>query len=118
MKHIQVGRRGEEIAREFLQTRGYRLVAGNERNRFGEIDLIAKKDNVLVIVEVRTKSDERAGTPEETIGKKKKSKLIKNALSYIARVRWKGPCRIDAICVVLNGDGSADRLAHYENIVP
>lgn len=118
MKHIAVGKRGEEIAREFLESRGYRVLARNDKNRFGEIDLVVGKNGILVIVEVRTKSNERAGTPEETINYKKRSVLRKNALSYIARIRWKGPCRIDAVCVVLGKEGAALRVTHYENIVP
>lgn len=117
MKHTDVGRRGEEIAREFLESRGYRVLARNEKNRFGEIDLVVRKSNVLVVVEVRTKSNERSGTPEDTINRKKKSALRKNTLSYMARIRWKGACRIDAVCVVLGGEGSVFRVTHYENII-
>ncbi|MBI2121207.1 MAG: YraN family protein [Candidatus Wildermuthbacteria bacterium] len=117
MRHTEVGRRGEEIARIFLEERGYRIVKQNDKNRFGEIDIIALKNGVLVFVEVRTKSNEQFGTPEDTITRKKRSTLRKNALSYTARVRWKGPCSIDAVCIVLGEDGLASRVTHYAGFV-
>lgn len=126
-EHIEVGRIGEEIAVEYLCSKGYEIIEKNYSNRYSEIDIIAKAPKTswlairreLVFVEVRTKTNEARGTPEESIDFKKKKKLKKNAESYIAISNWMGPARIDAICIILNieKDQEAQRLDHYENII-
>ena len=113
--HLEVGKKGEDIARKFLEKKGYKIIEQNYRTKYAEIDLIAGKKD-LVFVEVRTKVGENFGTPEETINKNKIRKLLGNALAYVSRKKWKGPYRIDAICIVLKSDYSVERLNHYENI--
>ena len=115
-KHIQVGRTGEEIARRFLQSKGYKIIEQNYRTKYAEIDIVAKKGKTVVFVEVRTKTNEQFGTPEETFNYKKMQKLQKNAAAYISRMCWKGLYQIDAICVLLDGNGNLQRIDHYENI--
>jgi putative endonuclease len=114
--HLEVGKKGEDIARRFLEKQGYKIIEQNYRTKYAEIDLVAKKGNDLVFIEVRTKIGENFGTPEETINYDKKRKLLRNALAYVSRKKWKGPYRIDAICIVLKSDYSVERLNHYENI--
>ena len=74
-------------------------------------------NKALVFVEVRTKVGEKFGSPEDTINKAKLWKVLQNAKSYTAFKKWQGPCRIDAICIVLKPDFSVVRLTHHENIV-
>ena len=69
-----------------------------------------------MFVEVRTKSNENHGTPEDTINYRKKQKLVKNAEAYIAIENYKGMARIDAICIILTFD-CLQRITHYENII-
>jgi len=114
--HLEVGKMGEDIARRFLEKQGHKIIEQNYRTKYAEIDLVAKKGNDLVFIEVRTKIGENFGTPEETINYDKKRKLLRNALAYVSRKKWKGPYRIDAICIVLKSDYSVERLNHYENI--
>lgn len=116
-KALATGRVGEEMAKEYLEKKGYQIVEQNYRTKYSEIDLVTKKKNELVLVEVRTKVGENFGTPEETINNKKKRKLYGNALAYARAAKWTGPCRVDAICIVLRPDYSVERLNHYENIV-
>ena len=108
---------GEELAREYLKKKGYKIVEQNYKTKYAEIDLVAKQKNELVLVEVRTKIGEDFGTPEETINNKKKRKLRGNALAYARTVKWKDSYRVDAICIVLEKDHSVKRLNHYENII-
>lgn len=115
--HLDTGKRGEEIAKEHLERKGYKIVERNYKTKYAEIDLVAKRKNDLVFVEVRTRMGNNFGTPEETINKRKLRKLWGNAVAYAARAKWKGFYRIDAICIVLKKDYSLDRLNHYENIV-
>ena len=115
-KTKEIGKLGEAIAREFLENKGYDIIEQNYQNRYAEIDLIAKKNSFLIFVEVRTKTSERFGTPEETLNKRKLEKVRRNAQAYAARVHWQGMYRIDAVCIVLDKKGNVQRLEHYEDI--
>lgn len=114
-RHTEVGKEGEAVARDYLEKKGYRVITQNWRTKYGEIDLIALHQGVLIFIEVRTKTHERFGIPEESINTKKQSRMINNAQAYMAIHRHRGPSRIDAVCVVL-GHGSPARIDHYENI--
>lgn len=113
---LTIGRLGEKLAREYLQRKGYRILEQNYRTRYAEIDLVAKKRDVLVFVEVRTKVGEQFGTPEETFNFQKLQKVRRNALAYAAHTKWNKLYRIDAICIVLGQNHAVERLAHYEDI--
>jgi len=115
--NVEKGRLGEDIARKHLEKKGYKIVEQNYRTRYAEIDLVAKKKDVLVFVEVRTKIGELYGSPEDTLNKRKLARVRRNAIAYAAINRWDRACRIDAICIVLTPDHKVERLEHYENIV-
>jgi len=121
--NLQTGKLGEEIARKYLENKGYRILEQNYKTKYAEIDLIAKKKNELVFVEVRTKTNEDFGSPEESLNNKKLRKIFMNAQAYVARTKWQGPYRIDAVCVVLDPvvldsvKYEIARINHYENII-
>ncbi len=117
MTSLSIGKLGEKIAREYLEKKGYNIIEQNYKTKYAEIDLIAKKKNTLIFVEVRTKTGEEFGTPEDTINRDKKRKLRMNAMAYVNRKKWKGSYRINAICIVLNPDQTILRLTHHENII-
>jgi|SRR3989344_7577205 len=112
----EVGRLGEDLARKYLEKKGYKILEQNYRTRYAEIDLVARHKDVLVFVEVRTKIGERFGTPEETLNAKKLQKVKRNAFSYAAHMKWNKLYRIDAVCIVLAPDRTPKRIAHYENV--
>lgn len=114
---LKTGRLGEELAKKYLQKKGYKIVEQNYRTRYAEIDLIARKKDVLVCVEVRTKVGEQFGTPEETLNPQKLQKVRRNAIAYAARIKWKKLYRVDAVCIVLGGNHDVQKIHHYENIV-
>lgn len=114
--HNEIGRIGEEIAKEYLQDKDYRIIKQNFKSKFAEIDLIAKKNNELVFVEVRTKTGESFGRPEQTIGGKKLHKLKKNVAHYLKYNNYDGPYRIDVIGIILNKDKTKKDLRHFKNI--
>jgi len=134
-QHLEVGKIGEDLAKKFLEERGYKILEQNYKTKYSEIDLVAlrrgsgqvQKNDELVFVEVRTKVGENFGTPEDTLKNKKLSKMRFNALSYTAFKKWAGPIKIDAICIVLSAKGGPAsggkpsytvlRLNHYENVV-
>jgi putative endonuclease len=115
-KRSKTGQIGESIAKKFLQKKGYKIIFQNFRTKYSEIDLIAEKKDMLVFIEVRTKTSEQFGSPEQTINKKKISRLIRAAQSYASNHKYLGSLRIDAVCVVFNPDYTLKRIAHYESI--
>jgi putative endonuclease len=116
-ENVKVGKAGEDIAREYLKNKGYDIIENNYRNKYAEIDLIARdRRGVLTFIEVRTKTGEQRGSPEESIDKNKIRRLIRNAVAYLGKIDYKGLARIDAVCIVLSEEGTCQRITHYENI--
>jgi len=115
--NLKTGKIGENFAKAYLKKKGYNIIEQNYRTKFAEIDLIAKDKKELVFMEVRTKRGEMFGTPEETLNKRKLRKLWLNARGYENRMKWTGPYRIDAVCIVLKPDNSLERLNHYPSII-
>ncbi len=122
-QHNEIGKIGEDLAREYLEKEGYKILEQNYKTKYAEIDLVAEKSNgffgerSLVFVEVRTKVGENWGSPEDTINKAKLQKVLWNAKTYSAFEKWQGPARIDAVCIVLKPDFTVSRLTHHENII-
>ena len=110
--NLETGKIGEEIAKEYLEKKGFKIWEQNYKTKYGEIDLVCQQGKELVIVEVRTKKGENFGTPEESLDWRKLRKLKLNAMSYAGRKGWKGDYRVDAVCIVLG-----ERIEHYENII-
>lgn len=119
--NVVVGKKGEELACEYLCKNKYSIIEVNYRSRYAEIDLVAMDGDVLVFVEVRTRTqssalDERTTDPEESLNKRKLNKLVRNATAYAAIHKYSCLLRIDAICIVLSPSGQTKRLTHYKNI--
>ncbi len=113
----ETGRRGELLAAEFLKSRGYRIIEANFRTPRGELDIIARKEDYLVFVEVRTRHGATLGTPEESVTPRKKAKLVALAQAYLeSHPAPEQPWRIDVVAVEL-GPGSASRVRLIENAV-
>lgn len=108
------GRRGEEEAARLLIGKGYTMVERNWGNKFGEIDIIARDRETLVFVEVKAKTGEEMGTPEEMVGR---GKL--NRIKHMASIYLDGRdvlCRIDVVAVVYGREGDLKRITHYQNV--
>ncbi|MCS5710789.1 YraN family protein [Candidatus Berkiella aquae] len=76
------GNQAEELAKDYLQRQGLRLIKRQYRTPLGEIDLIMQDQHTLVFVEVRFRETDEFGTPEETITPAKQRRLIRTALLY------------------------------------
>jgi putative endonuclease len=97
----RLGDEGEALAARFLEAQGFRVVARNHRTRRGEVDLIAERGELLVFAEVRTRSSEAFGAPEETVDARKQARVVAAARDYLARRQ--GPeraLRFDVLAVV------------------
>ncbi len=114
-----VGDTGEKAAREYLEKNGYRIIETNFRCRLGEIDLVALDGNTTVIVEVRTKTGDTHGLPEESISGKKARRLYRLALYYLqSKYGHEVPSRIDLVAVTVDKtDHSIQKLNHIRGIL-
>lgn len=109
---IKIGNKGEELAADFLVTKGYEIVTKNYRHKHAEIDLIAKKENVLVFVEVKTRSSVLFGEPEAFVTNKKASKVMEGAEQFMIENNWHGNIRFDIVSVKT---GSTEVIEHFED---
>jgi putative endonuclease len=107
----RLGKKGEQLAAEHLLTKGYSILGQNVRFASGEIDIVAVDGNTLVIVEVRTRSSDRYGTPAESITWQKQCKLRELALLYLKQQRRRQPIRFD-IVAILYKDSATFELKH------
>jgi putative endonuclease len=119
MKRRDVGILGEKLARNFLKKRGFRIRETNYRCREGEIDIIARDQDYLVFVEVRTKTSTEFGTPEESITPDKMRRLAAATARYRQSHSNLPPSwRIDVVAVELNQTtGKPLRIELIENAV-
>ena len=102
------GRLGEDLAGRFLVARGYRILERRFRTRAGEIDIIARDGDTLVFVEVKTRHSLGCGTPAESVDRRKRARISRTALAYLARLgRADIPCRFDVVEVFLDPAGGA-----------
>lgn len=98
----RTGRSGETEAAASLEHAGYRILARNYRSPFGEVDLVAEEDDVLVFVEVKTRSSLAYGLPRDAITAAKRRKLARTASHYLMQnVPTDRPYRVDIVEVAL-----------------
>lgn len=112
-KHHHTGKRGEEIAASFLEKKGYAILKANWRYNKAEIDLLAEKDQMLVIVEVKTRTSAQFELPKEAVTIAKQKHLIRAANAYIEENNIDLECRFDIISILLI-DGKVD-IEHVED---
>jgi putative endonuclease len=111
----QLGNRGEDIACTFLEGEGVRILERNWRCQAGEADVIAREGEDLVFVEVKTRSSDAAGFPEDAVNRRKRQRYEKIAMEYLfthnlpsARVRF------DVMSLLLSNDGKAFLRYHRD----
>ena len=102
---------GEALAADYLRKKHYTIVASRFRSRFGEIDLIARKDGYLIFVEVKYRSNRGYGSPCEAVDHRKQKRISNAAAFYLRRYGYPmdQPCRFDVAQV------SADAVELMEN---
>lgn len=112
----QLGKKGEDVAARHLERNGYRILSRNYSCRLGEIDMIAMDGDVLVFVEVRSRSGESFGLAQESVTARKQYKLRQLAWYYLkAEGKTSCKCRFDVIAVLFDGKVGVKRLDHIEN---
>jgi len=105
-EHNLLGKKGEEIAQQFIASKGFKVICTNWQFQHKEIDIIAYDKEILVFVEVKTRTENYWGNPEEFVSRKKQRLLISAAESYIDSISFVGESRFDVISVIIDKDGT------------
>lgn len=101
-KHNELGKLGEELAVEHLRKDGYEILETNWVYQKAEIDILALKNNVLVTIEVKTRSSLEFGLPQEFVKPKKVQLLVKAVNEYIIQNDFDVEARFDIISIYNN----------------
>ena len=103
-----IGDRCEEVAIRFLQQNGYTIIEKNFVLNHGEIDIVAKENETLVFIEVKTRRSKKFGAPEEAVTPKKQEIIRRTAEAYVVQKKLTNiDCRFDVVSVLLV-DGKAE----------
>ncbi len=113
---IKLGKLGEQITAEYLAKYGYQILKTNYHTREGEIDLICQKDKTIIFVEVKTRTNQNFGWPEEAVTDEKLEKIIIASLKYLQENGIEGDWQIDVISIIFNETKRIFQLKHLENV--
>jgi putative endonuclease len=117
--NIELGLWGERLAESHLVKSGARILARNYRSAPGEIDLVVDDDGELVAVEVKTRTDLDLEQPEEAVTRWKLLRMVRGLQTFaIDNDLEERPMRLDVVAIVLNLDGSVQRLDHLRSVYP
>lgn len=106
-EHLQSGKQAEQLACDYLQRQGLKLIQRNFHCRRGEIDVVMQDGQTLVFVEVRYRRNNSHGGALESITSSKQSRIITTAQHYLMQSGWSHNCRFDVIAITA---GSLDKI--------
>lgn len=122
-KHNEIGKIGENIAKMFLMKHGFSIKSSNDRIRYGEIDIVAEKDNMLHFVEVKSievdninNISEMLIKPEDNFTNEKRKKLKRTIEVYLSNNKSKNKTYVDLACVYIDTKTREGRVKFLENI--
>ena len=111
-----IGSFGEALARDYLISKGYKILNMNFRNKFGEIDIICKKNNLLIFCEIKSRYSNSFGYPIESITCYKQKQIIKlSELYLISKKYYNFNVRYDIIEVIFNTITSYHIINHVQD---
>lgn len=108
----RLGLRGEDLAADYLTRRGYRVLERRVRIQRIEIDIVARKDGLLVFVEVKTRASDALEAPEAAVDVKKQRRMIAAADAYVRQKDLLLEVRFDILSVVANAE--REEIRHIE----
>lgn len=100
----ELGKKGEEIAKNYLVELNFTIIETNWRFGHLEVDIIAQNQNTIVFCEVKTRSSVKMGDPEQSVTLQKQRNLIKAANHYVVKNKINKEVQFDIITVVTSGD--------------
>lgn len=110
-----LGNKSERLAARFLQARGYVILVRNWRSQLGEVDLIARKDDSIIFVEVRSRSDETTENAALSVDNAKQLKIARTALSFLRQSHLLDClARFDVIAICWPGKSADPIIEHLE----
>ncbi|MFH1537172.1 MAG: YraN family protein [Patescibacteria group bacterium] len=113
----KLGNYGEQIAIDYLKQKNYQIIDHNYYIHWGEIDIIALKNNKLHFIEVKTRTSIKKGRPEEAITKSKIKKIWRVAIIFKDNSKYKNLLfQIDVISILLNKNTGAADIRHFPNV--
>lgn len=102
MNNADLGKFGEQLACDFIRKKNYQIIDRNYRFKKNEIDIVAKKDNKLIIIEVKTRQTSEIGEPWQAVSKQKQKQVIKVANHYVQNNNIELETRFDIISIIHN----------------
>ena len=112
-KHNELGKKGEQLAVNFLLKNDYEIIERNYRFDKAEVDIIAKKQDILAIIEVKTRSSTDFGNPQDFVKPKQIQRLVKAVNEYVIVNELDIEVRFDIIAIVK--EGTNFKIEHLEN---
>lgn len=112
-EHNQLGRKGEELAVEFLRLKEYEILKTNYRYQKAEVDIIAKRGNLLIAAEVKTRSTPEFGDPQDFVKPKQIKQLVKAVNHFVEEENLDVDVRFDIIAIVKNKAGT--KIDHIQD---
>lgn len=117
MTNLKIGNYGEDLACKYLEEQGYELLERNFRIRGGEIDIIARDEEFLVFVEVKTRYSHDYGHPAEALTYYKIKALLKTSQFYLQKIGWGNKqYRLDAVLVDFANSKKDPQIELIKNI--
>lgn len=113
-KHLKTGKRGEQLAVEYLERKGYQILDTNWRFSRAELDIVAKDGEILVFVEVKTRSYDYFGKPETAVTARKEHLIVDAASVYMETKGFEWEVRFDIISILLKSEQDID-IEHFED---
>tara|TARA_B100000963_G_scaffold312246_1_gene289570 strand:- start:119 stop:493 length:375 start_codon:yes stop_codon:yes gene_type:complete len=111
--HNQLGEEGEKIAVNYLKNRGYIIYHTNWRMSHLEADIIAEDNGEIVFIEVKTRSSNEYGEPEDAVDFKKEKDLLRLANVYLENLQLEVPSRFDIVSIIISSEKS--NITHFQD---
>lgn len=111
--HNELGKIGEQLSADFLLAKGYEILARNFIYQKAEVDIIAKHDNMIICVEVKTRNSDFFGDPQDFVTSGKIKNLVKAMDAFVIENDISLETRFDIIAVLKNK--KVEKVTHYEN---
>ena len=119
MSTSELGFLAENLAARYLEKKGYAVLELNYRKPWGEVDIVAKKEGILIFIEVKASKDDIAGfEPENRVSPEKLRRLMRAIQTYLASKKYSPEqnWQIDIVALTLNQDRGVAKIKHFKNI--
>jgi len=113
---LRLGKFGETIAAKYLSDKGYEIVVQNYHTRDGEVDLICQKNEVIHFIEVKTRTNQNFGWPEEAVTDQKLEKISLAAERYLVENKINSEWQIDIVSILINKKTKLAKIKYFNNV--